>query len=80
MSELDRFFKWKVGDIVTLRQGSVDIISKRHAKMVIVQRVLVECSGGIQPSYEFSLFGVDGPKRAMLQEVELMDMPPDKEP
>jgi hypothetical protein len=83
VSDLDRYFKWKPGDIVTLRAaGPFDILgaySRKRGGMVIVQRLLAECPGGIQQLYEFSIVGDRGLLRAQFNEVELMDVPPPDE-
>lgn len=79
-SPLDSFFKWKVGESVCLRQGIGHPFSTKPYPMVIVQRVLVECYGGIQAAYEFTLLTDKGANRVQFIEVELMDAPPPEAP
>ena len=58
MENLDKLFKYKIGDVVALKAQSMiaEIDDKKFQKqrcqlMQIVKRLVVECAGGIQTFY-----------------------------
>jgi len=75
--ELDEFFKFAVGDSVTLIQGGFGTeyeyagFKKRPTRILVLERVLRECSGGIQKFYVVRLFGPQGPVNGEFHEMEL---------
>ena len=80
---LDGFFKWKVGDSVSLKQDpDMDLIGlkKGKARLLIVERLLQECHGGRQVIYAFRAFNNGNGAAALihLTEVELEDYAPPK--
>jgi len=54
VSELDKFFKFKIGDIVRMRLQQAE---ERYPRRVfILGRLLQECPGGIQKNYKIEGF------------------------
>lgn len=78
IGSLDSLFRFKVGDIVTLR-ASVHPFPLQHAvpRICIVQRMTVTCTAGTQMVYEGRVITAGGIGQGYVQfnEVELCEIP-----
>ena len=64
LTEMDEFMEFEVGDHVAMVQGGLSfeeaLLMRPPVRLVIVERIIRQCSGGVQASYVVRLFNPQG--------------------
>jgi len=64
LTEMDEFMEFEVGDHVAMVQGGLSfeeaLLMRPPVRLVIIDRILRQCSGGVQASYVERLFNPQG--------------------
>ena len=64
LAEIDEFMEFSVGDHVAMVQGGLffeeALLMRPPVRLVIVERIIRQCSGGVQASYVVRLFNPQG--------------------